>query len=464
MAHQALRCEIAALALLASTGAGGGVAAAESSGAAPGPAAASATIPSEAPAPSPSPTPTPLRTLRRVSIGAVGDVLMHGPVKESAAAHTGEARDIDYDGYGWLFEPVADLMWQPDVMFANLETPVAPRTGKRGRAFVFNAPIATLKALQRQGIDLVSVANNHAFDQGRAGFLETIQHLEMLGLRYVGGGPTPHQEGPVIFERNGMKIAFLAWTETLNQDGNGCKEPCEKVAVLDEAKTIARVKAVAPTVDALIVSLHWGREYADEPTAAQRKLAHRLADAGAMVIVGHHPHVLQPVEVYERADGRPAVIAYSLGNFISNQSSRYVHGVAPESGGDTRDGALLRFDILERDYGNGVRRIEVGDVDYVPLWTENNRDELRRRHEPDEDEVAIRVVAVDRALADVRTRLAAFPDPVPEDRQGEFIELRRLEDLYATRKDRVAERMGRELLRVLPAPPHIPTDAASRAQ
>jgi poly-gamma-glutamate synthesis protein (capsule biosynthesis protein) len=232
---------------------------------------------------------------------------------------------------------------------------------------------------------------------------------------------------------------------------------------------VEAVRAAAAQADAVVVSLHWGVEYETQPRTDDVELAHALADAGALVVLGHHPHVLQPVELYRRADGRTAVIAYSLGNFVSNQSRRYVHGVTPEKVAQTRDGLLLRVALARRDYGRGVVRVEVDGADALPLWTENDTADLDAKADPGR-RPAIRVVAVDRALAEVRAELARAPDPVPPEAQARFVALRRREALLASRRAAVGAIVGDELLRTLsvaelaaPAAPASPaTPAAAR--
>jgi hypothetical protein len=389
-----------------------------------------------------------VRTTARVTLGAVGDVLMHDAVKRSADARRGVAA---HRGYAWLFAPVADLLGAPDLTFANLETPVAPSTSQGSRSFVFDAPPEVIAALREAGVDLVAVANNHALDQGRPGLEETLRRLTAGGMAYVGAGPGPHPEGPVRIERNGLSLAFLGATYGLNQDGNACppaRAGCVRVAELDRTGIVEAVRAAAADADAVVVSLHWGIEYQQRPRGEDVELAHRIAEAGALVILGHHPHVLQPIELYRRADGRTAVIAYSLGNFVSNQSRNFVNGVTPDAVGATRDGALLRVGLVRRDYGRGVTRVEVSAADFLPLWTENDNLELERRGEPARGP-AIRVVALDRALAEVRTALAAFPDPVPAETAERWIALRRREALYLARRGAVGSVVGEDLLRTL---------------
>jgi poly-gamma-glutamate synthesis protein (capsule biosynthesis protein) len=351
-------------------------------------------------------------------------------------------------------------------MFANLETPVAPDAAKDVREFMFNAPPEAVAALRRAGVDLVSVANNHVFDQGRAGFEETLRRLDELGMPYVGAGPEGRAAGPLHLEAGGLRIAFLGWTYGFNQDGNACPPPrpgaapCVQAAALDRERAEEAVRAAAREADAVVVSLHWGVEYQRQPRREDVELARRLADAGALVVLGHHPHVLQPLELYRRADGRTAVIAYSLGNFISNQERKYVHGVTTSIGA-ARDAALLRVSLVRRDYGRGVARVEVAAADYLPLWTENDTVEIDPRREPSR-RPAIRVVAVDRALAAVRAEMAALPDPVPPDLEDRWIRLRQREATYLARRAAIAAVLGEDLERKL-APAELAVPSPSGA-
>jgi poly-gamma-glutamate synthesis protein (capsule biosynthesis protein) len=224
-----------------------------------------------------------------------------------------------------------------------------------------------------------------------------------------------------------------------------------RAGLAEPEKAEAAIRAAAAEADAVVVSIHWGREYFAQPDPAQVELGHRLADAGALVIFGHHPHVLQPLELYRRADGQLAAIAYSLGNFISNQSRNYVHGVTPEKVGDTRDAALVRVQLAKRDYGRGVVRTELTGLDFLPLWTENDTAELDAKKNPGL-KPTIRVVAVDRALNEVRAELASLPNPLPKDQEARFIKLRKREELYQRRKELISNLLGPDYLREL-APP-----------
>ena len=400
-----------------------------------------------------------MTTAGHATIAAVGDVLMHGAVKEAAADHRAPGND---DGYGWLWAPVADLLAGADLTFANLESPVAPRAGQGSRSFVFNAGPAVVTGLRHAGVDLVSVANNHIFDQGRPGFEETLAVLDAHGLRFVGAGPAGQEAGPRVVEVNGLRIAFLGYARFFNQSGNDCPppargpRPCLKASLLDPERAVADVRAAASAADAVVVSLHWGEEYQTEPRQTDVALAHRLADAGAVLVLGHHPHVLQPLELYVRPDGSPSLIAYSLGNFVSNQSRHYVHGVTPAQVGATRDGVLLRAEIARRDYGRGVTRVELAAAGWLPLWTENDTADPARRAAGRRP--SIQVVSLDRALAEVRAELAALPDPLPAADEASYVKLRRREELYLARRAAMASVLGEDLQQE--APPPAPARAA----
>jgi len=409
---------------------------------------AAASHPPEPPRPpnlSPVPAAAPaVEIVAKATIGAAGDVLMHDAVKQAAAQHRTPEND---EGFGWLWAPVADLLSSADVTFANLESPIAPQSGRGSRSFVFNAPPQAAHALRRAGVHLVSVANNHAFDQGRAGFEETLRQLEAAGMPYVGAGEAGHESGPRIVEANGLKLAFLAYAHFFNQSGNDCPAPteprgkrCDRASLLDPERAVADVQAAAREADAVIVSLHWGIEYQQQPREVDVALAHRLVGAGALVVLGHHPHVLQPIELVTAPDGRTALVAYSLGNFISNQSRRYVQGVTPAEVGATRDGILLRATVVKRDYGRGVVRVELGNVSWWPLWTENDTASSARRGRP-----AIQVVSLDRALAEVRAAVAAMPQPLAPAYKARYVELRRREELYMARRAAIAATVGEDL-------------------
>ena len=429
-------------------------------------------------------TPYP-HDLGQVSFAVAGDVIPHEPVRAAAAAAgEGEA------GWAALFSNVADVFQSADFGFVNLETPVAPNHSHGTKAFLFNAPVELPQALKASGIKIVSFANNHVFDQGWAGFAESREHLRETGLQFAGtsdSAATAWQ--PVITEANGIKVGWLGLTRWLN--GNRNPEDAAQPHVnffpypndsggatgADEAQLLEAVKAARAQCDFLVISIHWGVEYATAPRPEDIDIAHKMLEAGATVVVGAHPHVLQPVETYKTQDGRNTLIFYSLGNFLSNQSRSYVDGLNPDSNGEPRDELIGLFSAVRRDYGPAGIRVELGHVGILPVWEENNRNDLAagRAKTP-----MIRPVLIDReiplvqAKLDELNKLAAPPAP-PEgtapaagassaatatattgltpDQKKKFIELTSRLKLLTDRRAQILARAGDDYVT---APPKLP--------
>ncbi|MGC1462167.1 MAG: CapA family protein [Terracidiphilus sp.] len=348
--------------------------------------------------------------LGQVSFAVAGDVIPHQAVREAAAAD-----GADEAGWQGLFGDVSDVFKGADFGFVNMETPVAPKNSKGTKPFMFDAPVALPEALKASGIKIVSFANNHVMDQGWAGFAETREHLRDTGLLFAGTGDTAQTEWqPVITEANGIEVGWLGMTRWLNGNRNPDKDELPHVNFfpypnesggapgMDESGVIEAVKAARAQCDLLVISVHWGIEYATAPRPEDVEAAHKMLDAGASVIVGSHPHVLQPVETYKTVDGRNTVIFYSLGNFLSNQSRTSVDGLMPDKDGDPRDSLIGLFAAVKKDYGPGGVRVELGHVGILPVWGENNRNELAsgRAKTP-----VIHPVLIDREMPKLQARL-----------------------------------------------------------
>jgi poly-gamma-glutamate synthesis protein (capsule biosynthesis protein) len=331
-----------------------------------------------------------------LSLVAVGDILMHEDVKAAAAQ--------DASGFPALWADLVPLFQGADLAFGNLETPVAPTTGQPGVPFQFNAPETLPGALRASGFTVLSTANNHAFDQGLKGVCETLARLRAEQLLAIGSGEDrPRAEALQILERQGVRVAFLGFTDLFNLDLNRrATEPW--VRPLDLEPALQAVREARGKADLVVVSVHWGNEYQHLPTKRQRDLAQALVAAGCDVILGHHPHVLQPTELLE-ADGRRALVAYSLGNFISNQDRMYRADLFPVAGGDNRDGAALKLRFERRPGADGRDRVMLAEATVEPLWTENNWGAASSKRE-------IRVIRVAAAEARVRTELDRMSDPI----------------------------------------------------
>jgi poly-gamma-glutamate synthesis protein (capsule biosynthesis protein) len=397
----------------------------------------------------------------QVSFAVAGDVIPHQAVREAAIA-AGEGQQ----GWAGLFSDVSDVFHSADFGFVNMETPVAPNHSKGSKPFMFDAPIALPEALKASGIKVVSFANNHVMDQGWAGFAESREHLREVGLLFAGtGDTTPQAWQPVFTEANGIKVGWLGITRWLNGNRNPDKDELPHVNFLpypgeaggapgmDEAGVLAAIKAARAQCDLLVVSIHWGIEYATAPRPEDVDLAHKMLDAGASVIVGHHPHVLQAVETYTTADGRNTVIFYSLGNFLSNQSRTYVDGLMPDSNGDPRDSMIGLFAVVKKDYGPGGVRVELGHVGILPVWGENNRNDVAsgRAKKPE-----IHPVLIDREIPKLQAQLDALNKLVEAnksdasapaltaDQKKEFISLTSQLKVLTDRREKILARTGDE--------------------
>jgi len=372
------------------------------------------------------PPPAPIR-LRLV---AVGDILMHQDVKLAAEQAP--------QGFPALWSDLVPLFEGADLAFGNLETPVAPTTGRPGVPFQFNAPAALPAALRASGFTVLSTANNHAFDQGPKGVRETLDRLRAERLVAIGSGEDrPRAEELQILERQGLKVAFLGFTDLFNLDLNRkATEPW--VRPLDLEPALAAVREARSRADLVVVSVHWGNEYQRQPTKRQRDIAKLLVGAGCDLLLGHHPHVLQPAELVE-ADGRKALVAYSLGNFISNQDRMYRADLFPVAGGDNRDGAALQAVFEQRRDASGNPRMVLAETSFEPLWTENNWGVPSARRE-------IRVIRVAAAEARVRAEVEALsvPQGGPEApaRRAALLERQEYLRTLILRRRRIAETLG----------------------
>lgn len=222
----------------------------------------------------------------------------------------------------WLypFEKIAETLRAGDVTFGNLECPVSDAGSDRHHRYSFRADPNVIEGLKYAGFDVLSVANNHMYDWGPEALLDTVRRLRDAGILPVGAGANDLQAHyPVIVDLKGLKLAFLAYVSIPPQEAiAGVDKP--GVAWLEPDRVLADIRFARPLADLVIVCLHWGIEYATRPEPWQVKLAHRMIDAGADLVLGSHPHVVQPIEQY-----RGRWIAYSLGNFVFDQKAPATH-------------------------------------------------------------------------------------------------------------------------------------------
>jgi poly-gamma-glutamate synthesis protein (capsule biosynthesis protein) len=259
--------------------------------------------------PSATVTPTPVvDSVGEFTLIAGGDVMLGRTIGEGIAR----------EGNGYPFAFVADLLRAANIAFVNLELPLTERGDPAQKNFVFRAPPSYAGSLAEAGIDVVSTANNHAVDYGVVGLQDTWAALASAGVAHSGSGENvTGARAPLALEVNDLRIALLAYTNT-PVEGTGwnlanyqATADAPGVAWLDPASVAQDVAAAKEEADVVIVSMHTGYEYTDPPTQLQIAAAHAAIDAGADLVLGHHPHVLQGIETYNGG-----LVIYSLGNFV----------------------------------------------------------------------------------------------------------------------------------------------------
>lgn len=308
------------------------------------------------------------------TLSSVGDLLIHAPVFNSVYTSGGE-----YD-FNPIFQYVKPYLEKADYCVANLEVSLGGTdNGMKYSGYpLFNCPDSIIDAAKNMGADMLTVANNHTYDCGYAGFIRKIGVIENKGLAYTGVAKDNTQKLYNVVDVNGIKIGIVNYTYETPATGEGNKAIngilLDKNAVnlvnsfnydkLDlfyadlESKMEQMKNAGA---DVIVVYPHWGTEYLLDANEYQTKMAQKMCDMGVDVIIGGHPHVVEPVKVIKSENsGKRTVCLYSLGNFISNQRKHLMN----LSTGNTEDGLI--FTVNFEKYGDG--RVLVESVEVIPTW------------------------------------------------------------------------------------------------
>lgn len=278
---------------------------------------------------------------------AAGDIIIHDLQLE--AAYCPHSKVYDFSG---SFAEIVPYLQEGDLVVGNLETTLAGEDMHYTGYPAFNSPESLADNLKGAGFDLVSTANNHCLDRGEKGVLRTIEHLQNAGLGFIGTARSQEERDSFLtVNKNGITVVFLAYT----YGTNGIPVPQGKeylVNLMEEDLIKADVQKAREYADLVVVSLHWGYEYHREPHPQQTKLAEKIISWGADLILGSHPHVLQPVEFVRTSAGREGVIVNSLGNLIADQIYPYT------------DSSL----IVRLRYVKNKSNIELAEITGVPTW------------------------------------------------------------------------------------------------
>lgn len=294
------------------------------------------------PEPLPEPEPEPIS----IRITAAGDNLLHNTVSYASALADG-----GYDFYP-IYENVAKIIEGSDIAFINQEVML---TGEVSAYPNLAAPAENADALISAGFNVINLATNHTLDKGVSGLEACLENVHARDFEAVLGAFRTEEESTqlCVLEKQGIRFGFLSYTYGLN----GYQLPSDKqwkISLIDEEKIQADLSAIRPECDYLIVSMHWGNEYQTTESDYQNRLAQLLCDGGADLIIGTHPHVLQPMEWLEREGGHKTLCAYSLGNFVSNQHKRV-----------TMLGGILEVELLFDQDGTLLETTSAGVIPTV---------------------------------------------------------------------------------------------------
>lgn len=285
---------------------------------------------------------------RRVTLIFAGDAMHHTPQLHAAKTDSGY-------NYQSVFQHIQHKIATADIAGVNLETTFGgvPYTGYP----LFSAPTEYAAALHQAGFKLFFTANNHALDSGTKGFQQTIQTIKTLGAKQTGTFISEEDRAlryPLMLIKNGIRIAFLNYTYGTN--GLVAKPP-HIVNLIDTTliqQDIAAAQKLHP--DITIAVMHWGEEYHTQPSKQQKQLTQFLFNHNVRLIIGHHPHVVQPLHTLSQGDSITHAVFYSLGNFVSNQRKQ------------NRDGGMLAHIVLSKAHQDAPVSIQM--VDYSLLWVQ----------------------------------------------------------------------------------------------
>lgn len=307
------------------------------------------------------------------SVGSAGDILVHTPILWNAQKSDGS---FDFTN---IVPQVKSYMSAFDYMSVNLEvTCGGTEAGKYDGYPAFNIPDTILDAFKGAGVDMMLTANNHAYDTGAKGMLRTVKVLKEKGIDALGTRENIADKDYIVKDINGIKIGMVCYTYE-NESGtagrksiNGRLMTAEASPLIksfnynnlpafyaDAANTFNEMKQDG--AEAVIYYIHWGNEYQRTPNKYQKDIAQRLSDIGADVIVGGHPHVVQPFETLKGVNGNETVCIYSTGNFVSNQR---IEAMDNQKTGHTEDGMI--FGVTFQKWSDG--KITLSDVNILPTW------------------------------------------------------------------------------------------------
>jgi len=286
-----------------------------------------------------------------VSISAVGDLMCHSPQFESARV---SADSFDFNP---VFEIIKPYLQNSDFTFGNFEAVTAGKSKGYSGYPLFNVPDDFVAAIKYAGINFVTTSNNHAFDRGESGVRRTLSVIKKAGINYTGTYTSQRDRDSLrIFNIKGIKLVLLAYTYGIN----GNYAPKDKPYLINFIDTTLIkndiVSARKEGAEVVLVYFHFGTEYKRMPTGYQKAIVEKTIAYGADLIIGGHPHVIEPAEYFKTNGAKldTGFVVYSMGNFISNQRWRYSDA-----------GVVLKIN-LTKNLLNG--KIAISQISFLPTW------------------------------------------------------------------------------------------------
>ncbi|MFD3447849.1 CapA family protein [Microbacteriaceae bacterium 4G12] len=281
-----------------------------------------------------------------VQLAAVGDVLLHERVYNDART------DVNHFDFRPMFAPIKPYIQKADFAFVNQESVIGGVDIGLSTYPSFNSPVEIADALKDTGFQIVNLANNHALDRGEKALTHAIHYWDQLGIIRTGAYLSSADRNTIrTFTKNGITFSALSYT----YGTNGIRVPKPYlVNLIDKEQIRQDVEKAKQISDAVIVNLHFGKEYETLPNDDQQQLAQFLSDLGVSVIFGHHPHVLQPPAFLKGKNGNQTFVAYSLGNFLAGQMDE-----------KTWFGGIVELTVKK----NNENKIELYDPSFLPTFT-----------------------------------------------------------------------------------------------
>ena len=301
-----------------------------------------------------------------INMAVIGDIMCHSPNYQDAYDSTTKTYD-----FSTFFPQISSYISKADIAVGNLETTFAGGTKAYSGYPTFNSPTTLAQNVKDMGIDVLTTSNNHSLDTGYNGLINTIDELDKLGISHTGTFKSQEDKDTILIKDvNGIKMAFLSYT----YGTNGIPVPKGKeycINLIDKTLIKSQLEAAKKlNPDIICVSMHWGIEYKTKQNSEQTDLADFLFENGADIVLGSHPHVLEPMEMrtVTLADGttKNGFLIYSLGNFMSAQKDKY-----------TKDSIILNIKMTK----HAGKNVTVDSYDYTPIYMQDSGSGAKNRYE-----------------------------------------------------------------------------------